>query len=67
MRKVAPILLLVIALSAAPVTSAQARPFTPAASFTAESSFTAGPADLSLPGYLQFVTLCGSLVGAWED
>ena len=63
MQKLALILLGVMAFSAASVgvASAYERPFAAPTSFTAETT------DLSLPGYLQYVTLCGSLVGWWGE
>lgn len=68
-RKPALALFVMTVLSAASVAAASAheRPFTAATSFTVETSFTAETTDLSLPGYLEFVTLCGSLVGSWGD
>ncbi|HET6948576.1 MAG TPA: hypothetical protein VFJ45_12270 [bacterium] len=55
MQKLALILLGVMAFSAASVGVASA------------TSFTAETTDLSLPGYLQYVTVCGSLVGSWGE
>lgn len=62
MQKLALILLSVMVFSATSVgvASAHERPFLTPTSFTVETT------DLSLPGYLQFVTLCVGLVG-WSE
>ncbi len=70
MQKLALILLGVMVFSATSVgvASAHEHPFVAPTSFTAETLFTVETTDLSLPGYLylQFVTLCGNLVG-WSE
>jgi hypothetical protein len=68
MQKLALVLLGVMVFSATSVgvASAYERPFVAPASSMVETSFTPETTDLSLPGYLQFVTLCGSLVG-WSE
>ena len=69
MQKRALILLGVMVFSAASVgvASADERPFAAPTSFTAETSFTPEATDLSLPGYLQYVTVCESLAGWWGE
>lgn len=68
MQKPALILLgvMVFSVTSVGVASAYERPFVASASLTVETSFTPETTDLSLPGYLQFVTLCGNLVG-WSE
>ena len=63
MQKRALILLGVMVFSATSVgvASAHERPFVDPTSFTQEAT------DLSLPGYLQYVTVCESLVGWWGE
>jgi hypothetical protein len=69
MQKLALVLLGVMLVSAASVGAASAseRPFVAPASFTAGTTFTEETTDMSLPGYLQFVLLCESLVGWWAE